>query len=212
MAELGYIEHNLDEHTYGLGPRVFQLGSVMAERLNFETIAWPFLASLREELQETIVLGVMSGQEVVCLGLLESPRRPGVSTRLGHRDPVHATSLGKAILAFHSPNECTLKVAALDPLQPKTPKTIVDPGALAFELRRTRERGYALEDEENEIGARCVGVPVLGAGGQPVAGLALAGPVDRIDLTRAAAIAERLWLASREMSRRMEAVPVALAS
>ena len=212
MGELGYIEHDEEEHTYGLGLRILELGAAAAERLNFAEIDWPVLVSLREELQETVMLGVLSGNDVVYLGSLESPRPSGVTIRPGAREPVHTTSLGKAILAFHSPNECTLKVAALDPLTPKTPKTIVDPGALVFELRRTRERGYALEDEENEIGARCVGVPVLGEDGRPVAGLALAGPVERIDLAHAGAIAERLWLASREMSRHMEAVPERLAS
>lgn len=212
MAEMGYVEHDEERHTYGLGMRVLQLGATMADRLNFGAIAWPFLAPLQEELQETIVLGVMSGNDVVCLGASESPRESSVSIGLGSYDPVHATSLGKAILAFHSPDECTMKIASLDLLPRKTPHTIVDPGALAFDLRRTRERGYALEDEENEIGTRCVAVPVLAECGRPLAGLAVAGPVERIDLKRAAAIAERLWLASREMTGRMSQAPHRLAS
>ena len=212
MGELGYVEHDLEEHTYGLGLSILELGSVVAERFHFSEIVWPFLVSLQEEMQETVTLGVLSGNDVVYLGSFESARSPGARVRPGGRDPVHATSVGKAILAFHSPNECTLKVASLDSLPQKTPKTIVDPGALAFDLRRTRERGYALDDEENEIGTRCVAVPVLAACGRPLAGLALAGPVDRVPLARAKAIADRLWLASREMSRRMDAAPGRLAS
>lgn len=212
MGELGYIEHDEERHTYGLGMRVLQIGSVMTERLNFERIAWPFLASLREDLQETIVLGVLSGKDVVSLGVLEGERKSGPSQRLGSADPVHATSLGKAILAFHSLDECTLKIASLSSLPRKTPKTIVDPGALASDLRRTRVRGYALEDEENAIGERSVAVPVLGEGGRPLAGLALAGSVERVDLSRAEEIAERLWQASQAMSGRMDATPGRLAS
>lgn len=212
MGELGYVEHDLDRHTYGLGLRILDLGAGIAERLNVAEIAWPFLASLREELQETITLGVLSGNEIVYIGLLDSPRAPDMAPRLGGRDPMHSTSVGKAILAFHPRRERNAKVASLDPLPRVTPKTIVDPGALAFELNRTRERGYALDDEENETGARGVGVPVLDEDGRPLAGLGLAGPIERLDLNRAEDIAERLWLASREMSRRIGHVPRRLAS
>ncbi len=212
MGELGYVEHDLDEHTYGLGPRVLELGAVVAGRLNITQIAWPFLASLREEMQETVTLGVLSGTEIVYLGMLESPRAPNTATRLGGRDPVHATSLGKAILAFHPSRERDLKVASLDPLQRMTPKTIVDPRALAFDLKRTRERGYAIADEEHTIGTRCIGVPVLADDGQPLAGLSLCDPIERIGLHRAESIAARLWVASREMSGRMGHAPGRLAS
>lgn len=212
MGELGYIEHDEEQHTYGLGLRILELGAVVAERLNFSEIAWPTLISLREELQETVTLGVLSGSEVVYLGSFEGPRWPVVAFRPGARDPVHATSIGKAILAFGCPDESTLKVASIDPLTRKTAKTIDDPGALAFELRCTRSRGYAVDDEENQIGACAVAVPVLAASGRPLAGLALVGPVERVDLKRADAIAERLWLASREMTRRIDVTPGRLAS
>ena len=212
MGELGYVEHDEEQHTYGLGLRILELGSAVAERLNFAEIAWPSLVSLREEVQETVALGVVSGNDVVYLGSFEGLHSPVVTSRAGSHDPLHATAIGKAILAFSCPDESTLKVASLDPLTRKTPKTIDDPGALAFELRRTRVRGYALEDEENQLGARAVAVPVLAASGRPLAGLALVGPVERVDLKRADVIAERLWLASRDMTRRMEVSPGRLGS
>lgn len=212
MGELGYIEHDDEQHTYGLGLRVLELGSAVAERLNFAEIAWPSLVSLREEMQETVTLGVVSGSDVVYLGSFDSQRAPIVAFQPGAHDPLHATAIGKAILAFDCPNASTLKVASLARLTRKTPKTIDDPGALAFELRRTRTRGYALEDEENRLGTRAVAAPVLSASGRPLAALAIAGPIERVDLRQADAIAERLWLASREMTGRMGATAERLAS
>jgi IclR family acetate operon transcriptional repressor len=123
------------------------------------------------------------------------------------RDAAHSTSVGKAILAFLPEVQRASRLAALVPLPAITPATIVDPQALELDLARTRERGYALEDEENTPGTRSVAVPVLDVRGLPVAALALAGPVDRIDLGRADRMAARLWRASREVSRRMDSAP-----
>ena len=212
MGEFGYVEHDPEAHKYGLGLRVLGLGAVAADRLNFTQMASPFLASLREELQETVTLGVVSGTDLLYVGAVESPREPREVPRLGSRDPVHATAGGKAILAFHAPDLRAQKVAALNPLPRVTPKTIVDPEILARELTRTRERGYAVDEEENRLGSRGLGVPVLDENAQPLAGLSLFGPVERIGLNRAESIVKRLWQASQELTRRVGQTPGRLAS
>ena len=211
MGDLGYVEHDPEAHKYGLGLRVLGLGAVAADRLNFTQIASPVLASLRDELQETVTLGVVSGTELLYVGALASSRFPDNGPRLSSRDPVHATAGGKAILAFQAPGEREQKVAALNPLPVLTPKTIVDPEALAHDLTRTRERGYAVDEEENRLGFRGLGVPVLDEHDLPLAGLSLFGPVERIGLDRVVSIVKRLWQASQELTRRVGKAPGRLA-
>lgn len=212
MSDLGYVRHDPVRHQYDLGTRVLGLGAITSQRLNLAQIAWPFLDAMREETQETIALGVLAGNQVVYLGMLDGAHGSDISVRFGGRDAPHATALGKAILAFLPPDLRMRRIASLQPLPALTPSTIVDVAALEDELTLTRERGYAIEDEENVIGARAVGVPVLDADGMPVAAVGLAGPVDRVDLTQAERTAGWLWRVSREMSRRMDHAPEAIAS
>jgi IclR family acetate operon transcriptional repressor len=207
LGELGYVEHDLVRHQFALGARLLGLGAATAQRMNLAEIARPCLDAVRSELQETVALGVLAGNQVIYLGMLPGAESPDLAAPMSLRDAAHSTSVGKAILAFLPEPQRESRLAALLPLPPVTPTTIVDLHALEQDLARTRERGYSLEDEENTPGARGVAVPVLDARGLPVAALALAGPVERIDLGRADRMAARLWRASREVSRRLESAP-----
>jgi IclR family acetate operon transcriptional repressor len=212
MGELGYIEHDPLHHSYDLGFRLLGLGAVVAERLNLIEAVWPFLDEMRTVTPETIALAVLAGKSVAYLGMLDLAHGTEIARRFAGRDAPHATSLGKAILAFLPDEARGLKVASLEPLPCLTPSTIVDTAALHQELARTRERGYALEDEENAIGARGVGVPVLDGRGHAVAAVGIAGPAERIDFATADRTAARLWQVSREMSRQIEYAGERLAS
>ena len=203
LSETGYVAHDPIRKHYAVGLRLLQLGAVVADRLDFAVVARPLMAALREETQETVNLGVLDGNEIVYVAMMESPLGLRMAARPGGRDLAHSTSLGKAILAFLPLTERERVINSLLPLRALTPATLVEPEALARDLAWTRERGYAFDDEENEVGARCIGVPVLDGDGRPVAGLSVSGPVGRIDPARAKWIAARLWEASREVSRHM---------
>jgi DNA-binding IclR family transcriptional regulator len=207
LGELGYVEHDPVRHRFGLGARLLGLGAATAQRMNLAEVARPCLEAVRSELQETVTLGVLAGNQVIYLGLLSGAEGPEIAAPMALRDAAHATAAGKVILAFLPETQRQSRLAALTPLLALTPATIVDQQELDLDLARSRERGYALEDEENVPGKRGVAVPVLDVRGQPVAALALTGPGDRIDLSRADRVAARLWHASREVSRRMESAP-----
>ena len=162
---------------------------------------------MRAETQETVTLGILAGNQVIYLGVLPGAEGPEIAAPMALRDAAHSTAVGKAILAFLPESQRESRLAALLPLPAMTPVTIVDAGALDLDLARTRERGYALEDEENTAGTRSVAVPVLDVRGLPVAALALTGPADRVDLSRADRMAARLWRASRDVSRRLDTAP-----
>lgn len=212
MGELGYIEHDPVRHQYELGFRLLGLGAAAASRLNLAEIAWEPLRAARDETGETIALGVLAGTRIVYLTVLDGVPELAFATRFSGEDAPHVSAVGKAILAFLPQRTREVMVAALSAQPPKRSGAITGAEALEQELACSRERGYALEDEECERGMRGVGVPVFDAHGQPIAALGLTGPVERVDLSRADRIAERLWQASREVSRRIGHAPEALAS
>ena len=203
LSETGYVAQDPVRKQYLLGLRLLQLGAAVADHLDIVAVARPLLAALREETQETVNLGLLDGNEIVYVAMMESPLGLRMAARPGGRDPAHSTSLGKAVLAFLPPVERERVVSSLLPLRALTPATLIEPEALERDLTETRKRGYAIDDEENEPGARCVGVPVLDDAGRPIAGLSVSGPVGRINPARIEWIAARLWEASREISRRM---------
>lgn len=207
LGELGYVEHDPVRHQFGLGARLLGLGAATAERMNLAEIARPCLEAARAELHESVALGILAGNQVIYLGMLPGADSPEIAAPMSLRNAAHSTAVGKAILAHLPDAQRKTRLAALLPLPAITSATIVDPQALDLELARTRERGYALENEENTPGVHAVAVPVLDARGLPVAALVLSGPADRIDLSRADRMAARLWRASREITRRMDNTP-----
>jgi IclR family acetate operon transcriptional repressor len=203
LREMGYVRHDVESHRYSLALKLLKLGGVVAARLDIVSAGQPLLDELRVEFGETANLGVMDDGHVVYLAMAESSRLGlRMASHVGGHGCLHSTSIGKAMLAFLPEPEREAELASLD-LLPVTPKTIVDLDELRDELARTRLRGYAIDNEENEIGARCAGVPVLDGDGSPLAAISLSGPTARIDDDALGAMAERLWEASREISSRL---------
>ena len=145
------------------------------------------MLGLRNRLGETINLGKLRGVSVLSLETIESEYAFRVSASLGVVDPLHVTSIGKAILAWLPPE----RRPVMSDWRQLTPATITDSLRFDEELALTRKRGYALDDEESMQGGRCIGVPIL-QGGRPVAGLSVSGPVARITRDRIKGIASDL--------------------
>ncbi len=201
LADQGFVEQDPTTRAWSLGLRLLELGSLVATRQNLVAVSQPLLVQLRERFAETVNLGVLRDDRVVYLAMAEGGHGLRMSARLGASDPLHATALGKAILAFMDDRE-RARIVAAAPLARQTPHTITDPARLVEELAATRARGYAIDDQENEIGARCVGAPILDPAGRPVAALSIAGPTARIDGERVNSLAAALTDAAAEIGWR----------
>jgi IclR family acetate operon transcriptional repressor len=158
------------------------------------------MRTLRDEFGETVNLGTLRLGRLVYLEMLESEHSLRTAVAVGGSDHLHSTALGRAILAALPAEETRAVLAATDRV-PVTPRTRVDLGELEAELDRTRERGYALDDEENETGARCVGVAVRDERGRPVAALSISGPAHRMEPELLPRMAARLAAAAAELER-----------
>jgi IclR family transcriptional regulator, acetate operon repressor len=125
----------------------------------------------------------------------------GALPSVGTRWPAHATSTGKVLLAHLSEETLESRLAA--PLTAATPRTVVDRAALRRELARVRERGYAFNNEELELGFVAVGAPVRDAGGRVVAALSVGGPRSRLVPDRLQDIAQRLPRSAARVAQRL---------
>ncbi len=174
----GMLERNPDTGKYRLGIALFRLGSLVRQRMSVSSEARPLLRELREKVNETVHLAVLDGDEIMYVYNLESTQAIRMRSDVGVRKPAYCTAEGQAILAFQPPDviECITRAG----LVARTPQTITDPQALRKALELVRQRGCAIEDEESEVGMRCIAAPIRNDAGEVVAAMGVGGPVSRL--------------------------------
>lgn len=172
----GYVRQ-LPSRRYTLGPRLIRLGDAASRQ--FGADARPFLARLADELGESANLAIIDRDMAVYVAQASSTRSMRMFTEVGRRVYTHSTGVGKAILA-QLPDPAVADIVTRAGMPPATAKSIDAVPELLAELDRIRERGYAIDDGEQEIGVRCFAVPVLGAP-TPTA-LSISGPDARVTM------------------------------
>jgi IclR family acetate operon transcriptional repressor len=200
LEGLGVVERDVHE-SYRLGLRLVELAGAVLSEYDVRREAGAELESLAHNTKETAHLAVPSGSEVFYLSKVDSPHSLRMFSRIGARMPMYSTALGRSILA-HSSVERLEEVLAQG-LPARTPNTITDPQALRANLELVRERGFALDDEENEAGVRCVGAPIFDLAGAAVAAISVSGPTSRVTREVAFAIAPAVIQAARAVSLRL---------
>ena len=191
----GFVERDLRSARYRLGLGFISLQAGHIEHLIQRTR--PHLASIRDQFDETVNLGMLVGHQIVYLEILESPRAMRLAARRGDTEGIHATALGKAIAATLSDRD-VLELLRRTGMEKLTPQTITTPQEFLQELQRVREAGYALDDCENEEEGRCVAVYVPGLS-TPTA-ISLSGVASRFTTEMAHLVAESLRVAAIEIS------------
>ncbi|HUY47154.1 MAG TPA: IclR family transcriptional regulator [Streptosporangiaceae bacterium] len=200
MMDAGLVRHSADG-MYRLGPRTAVWGSEFLDALELRDVAADVMAHLAEVGNETCHLGVREGGSVLYIDKVESPHSLRMVSRVGGMNPLHCTGLGKALLAFLSPEEFDRYVA--EPLERRTVNTIVAPDILRADMQRTRDRGYALDDVENEVGVRCIGAPIFDHRGELVGSISVAGPTMRMTWARIEQLTDPVIEAAHEISVRL---------
>ncbi|WP_405020181.1 IclR family transcriptional regulator [Kitasatospora sp. NBC_00070] len=197
LVQQGYVRQDTARR-YTLGPRLIRLGETAGRLLG--SWARPYLAELMEATGETANLAVLEGGEVVYVGQVQSRRSMRMFTEVGRRVQPHCTGVGKALLAQLDEAEAR-GVLGTQPLQSHTPYTVTDPAELFAQLAQARERGYVVDDQEQEIGVRCIAVAVPGAPA-PTA-LSVSGPEARIRALEAQAGNTSLVPVMRQIAGRL---------
>ena len=197
----GMLERNPDSGKYRLGIALFRLGSLVRRRMILSNEARPLLRELREKVNETVHLAVLDGNEIMYVYNLESTQAIRMRSDVGVRKPAYCTAEGQAILAFQPPDVVERVVRAGLPV--RTPQTITDATALRKVLDGIRQRGCAIEDQESEIGMRCVAAPLRNDTGEVVAAIGLAGPVSRLSKKALAAFIPHVIETAAAISARL---------
>jgi len=203
----GLVERVEETGRYQLGMELFTLGSSVIERLDVRSRAYPILKSLAQQTRLTTHLGIIDEDEVIYIEKIEGQGPIKISSAVGRRMGVHCTSLGKAILS-QFPEEKLQTLFTGHKLPQRTPNTITSVPLLQEDLARTKERGYSFDDEENELGIRCLGAPIFNHRGEVMYAVSISGPRDRVSLDTIEPLAEKLKQAAHEISQAVGFVSV----
>ena len=177
------IRQNRETGNYYLGMKLFKLGNQAAARINLREIARPYLIQLMEETKETVHLAVLDENQVLYLEKVEGPHALRMPSRVGRRIPTYCTSLGKAMLSCLEEQQVKQHLQG-SRLKAYTPHTVKTLDQLLEELAQIRQRGYAVDNEEIELGLRCVGAPIRDYSGCMVGAVSVAGPSARVNLEK----------------------------
>ena len=187
------------ENRFRLGLKLYELGNRAVEQIDLRARVYPLFRRLAAQVGETVHLSVLQKTSVVYLDKVEPNRRVCMSSKIGSSNPVYCTSMGKAMLAFQ-PEEMIEKIVAKIRFTRYTPHTLCSREKLLESLKIVRRRGYAIDDEEIELGVRCVGAPVLNEDHWAIAAVSVSGPSSRITAQRVPAIAEHLLICCHDIS------------
>lgn len=174
-----FVQFDREEATWHVGAQSFAVGATFARRRNFVTQAMPFLRKLRDETRETANLAAVDEGAMVVLTRLESREIMRSVTKIGGRVPMVASGLGKALLSTYS-EEDVFAIIRREGMPKLTSKSIVRAGELCKSLHDIRERGYSVDDEEAQIGLRCVSAVVYDDRSEPLAAISVSGKASRV--------------------------------
>ena len=200
MCTRGYVQRDAATSIYGAGMRLCELGSYIVDNLDVVELARAPMEQLGQETNETVHLVMREEKDIVYIHKVESGRGAiRMFSRIGMRRPLYCTGVGKAILATWPDSE----VRALwenSEIQAWTEHTIVDEEAFFREIERVRRLGYALDNEENELGVRCMAAALPDYSGRASYAISVSAPITRMSDERITALRGPLLAARDEIA------------
>jgi DNA-binding IclR family transcriptional regulator len=173
-----------DDGTYRIGPWLWELGTLTVHRAALRELAIPFMEDLYETTHENVQLAVLEGYDALYVEVIRGPRSVPIVSRVGGRLPLHATGVGKALLAFTPPDFVEEVIGR--GLQRLTSFTITDPDELRRDLGEVRRLGYAVTREEMTLQTVSVGAPIRGPEDEVVGAISLVVDARGADISRLA--------------------------
>jgi IclR family transcriptional regulator, acetate operon repressor len=202
----GVAEFDETDQLWFTGVELFRMGASFLRRRKLAERGRAIIEELRATTGETANLAVAEKDAVVFVTQAESHEAIRAFFRPGTRGPYHASGIGKAILAFRDPaarrNALPARLAGF------TSKTLTDREALDADFAVTRQRGYALDDEERTLGMRCIAAPVFNEFGEPFGGVSVSGPTVRVDDAFVARVGPLVVEAAAELTRALGGRPI----
>jgi len=200
LASYGFAEKDDDTRKYTLGPQIVRLSRIVLNRMPLRETSKPYLKELVTATGECAHLAIVAQGQALYIDQEESPSSLRVTTGVGTLAPLYCTALGKVLLSFaHAPLP--------DRPQVYTVRTITDPAMLQHHLELVRNQGYAVDDEEYEVGVRCIAVPVYDYRDKCVAAVGISGPTSRLTLEILPKVTQAVQDIGRALSLRLSFKP-----
>ena len=200
LMNLGYVEQNQQNGHYCLGLKLLSLSNVVLEKLDLRSVAKQYMNDLRQKTGETVNLVVLDGDEVVYIDKAESQATVRVFSLIGRRAPVNTTGAGKVLLAEMAQLDI-INILRRKGMRRLTKNSITEMSIFLDVLEKVRKQGYAIDDEECEIGARCIAAPVRNHKGRIIAALSLSSPTSRLTNERIKELIPEIQKYALELSK-----------
>jgi len=201
LTTRGYVAQD-DETHYRLGTQTLSLSQNVLDSLDLHELAQSYLRQLSDITNETAYLSILDVDEILYIGKAESSQSVRTHTKIGSRNRLHCTSMGKAILA-HLPESDRNELFERLELIANTPTTITDLNTLIEELATIQAQKYAIDNEESEEGVRCVGAPIFDHNGNVLAAISVSGPAYRLSVSRLVALSTLVMDTAMTISGRL---------
>ncbi|HHW10612.1 MAG TPA: IclR family transcriptional regulator [Firmicutes bacterium] len=202
FVEKGYMEQDQVTRKYHLGLSLLRLADIVRAGLSLRQVALPIMHKAKEIYNETVHLAIEQDGLVVYLESVQPTDRSVARLAVGKRAQMHCTGVGKAILAY-LPDERVKAIIEKHGLNRYTDHTITSETELMRELKRTRQRGFAIDNMEHELGIRCYAVPIRDEHGNVQASISVSGPAERLPVADAEIKAEPLIMMGMDISRKL---------
>ena len=174
----GLMDQDEETQKYKLGLSLLALGNIVKNSMNITGIAKPYIDKICVQVEETVHLGTLDKTEVVYLDKAESHQSMRIVTKVGARIPAYCTGIGKAMLAYK--DKGVLSEAIPDKLTKYTPNTISDKVILLKTFELIKSQGYSIDDEEHDMGLRCVAAPIFDNNKEAKYAISVSGPAVRM--------------------------------
>jgi IclR family KDG regulon transcriptional repressor len=204
MKHVGFVDQNSENQKYKLSLKVFEIGNRVVEGLNLREIAKPVMHELSDLTGETVNLGIIDNYDVVYIEKVLSKNTLRQDCPIGGRDKIHATALGKAMIAF-KPSEYVEKYVEKKGLIKVTERTITETEAFYTELRNIRKNGYSIDSEETMIGLSCIAAPIFNNENKAIAAISISSPTNRLGQRNIEMFKDEIIKASQIISSQMGA-------
>jgi IclR family acetate operon transcriptional repressor len=201
LEKLGYVSKN-ENGLYSIRAKFFALMSPAHPTADLIEIAHPLMRGVVDRFKETVNLGVIDGNEVLYIHVVESPLMLRLAAHAGIRSALHSSALGKCLTAYLEPEE-TARLLKLT-FKRMTSRTIATKEKYFEDLAETRKRGFAIDNSEDSEGIRCIGAPIFDVHGCVMAALSLSGPDSRLPWNRDREVAASLQAANARISKMLE--------
>lgn len=204
LHSIGYLVK--EDSSFVLGTRVLEMGNRVLQEMELRKVLEIPLRKLVDRVSITAHAGILEGTSFVLIEKIEDRGFIKVNTYVGCQCHLHCTALGKTLLAFQEDQrrERLLKRLSLPRF---TPNTITDVNHLRREVEKIREQGYAIDDEEEGLGIRCIGAPVFDREGKVLAAISLTGTTSQITMSNLNGLIQEVQTTARAISKKLGHLP-----